>query len=154
MDKLLRVRHVNDYARYYSLQLSTSATTTNSDLLPRFEALLRKYYDDGLQRQLGQPTVKYCAQQLFLSPNYFGDLFRQMTGDNASSAIRRSPPSHTSAATAPSTLASRPASTARAFSPDNIVQPNFPHFCPLAALFFRQEVRGFLVLPIWRCSGA
>ena len=76
-------------ARYYSLQLSTSATTTNSDLLPRFEALLRKYYDDGLQRQLGQPTVKYCAQQLFLSPNSFGDLFRQMTGDNASSAIRR-----------------------------------------------------------------
>ena len=103
MDKILRVRHVNDYARYYSLQLSTSATTTNSDLLPRFEALLRKYYDDGLQRQLGQP-------------NYFGDLFRQMTGDNASSAIRRSPPSHTSAATAPSTLASRPATTAAASS--------------------------------------
>lgn len=76
-------------ARYYALQLSTSATSTNSDLLPRFEQLLRKYYDDGLQRQLGLPTVKYCAQQLFLSPNYFGDLIRELTGDSATSHIRR-----------------------------------------------------------------
>ncbi|MBR0525095.1 MAG: AraC family transcriptional regulator [Prevotella sp.] len=76
-------------ARYYTLQLSTSATSTNSDLLPRFEQLLQKYYDDGIQRQQGLPTVKYCAQQLFLSPNYFGDLMRELTGDSATSHIRR-----------------------------------------------------------------
>ena len=76
-------------ARYYALQLSTSATSTNSDLLPRFEHLLRKYCDDGIQRQQGLPTVKYCAQQLFLSPNYFGDLIRELTGDSATSHIRR-----------------------------------------------------------------
>ena len=76
-------------ARYYAIQLSTSATSTNSDLLPRFEQLLRKYYDDGLHRQQGLPTVKYCAQQLFLSPNYFGDLIRELTGDSATSHIRR-----------------------------------------------------------------
>ena len=76
-------------ARYYALQLSTSATSTNSDLLPRFEHLLQDYYDEGLQRQLGRPTVKYCAQQLFLSPNYFGDLIRELTGESATSHIRR-----------------------------------------------------------------
>ena len=76
-------------ARYYALQLSTSAISTNSDLLPRFEHLLRNYYKDGLQRQFGVPTVKYCAQQLFLSPNYFGDLIRELTGDSATSHIRR-----------------------------------------------------------------
>ena len=76
-------------ARYYAPQLSTSATSTNSDLLPRFEQLLRKYYDDGIQRQHRLPTVKYCAQQLFLSPNYFGDLIRELTGDSATSHIRR-----------------------------------------------------------------
>jgi len=76
-------------ARYYALQLSTSATSTNTDLLPRFEHLLRKYYDDGMQQQMGLPTVKYCAQQLFLSPNYFGDLIRELTGDSATSHIRR-----------------------------------------------------------------
>ena len=75
-------------ARYYALQLSTSARSTNSDLLPRFEQLLRQYYDQQLQRRQGLPTVKYCAQQLFLSPNYFGDLIRELTGDTASSYIR------------------------------------------------------------------
>ena len=76
-------------ARYYALQLSTSVTSTNSDLLPRFEQLLRQYYDSNLQQQHGLPTVKYCAQQLFLSPNYFGDLIRELTGDSATSHIRR-----------------------------------------------------------------
>jgi len=76
-------------ARYYSLQLSISAQSSNSDLLPRFEQLLRQYYAQQLQRQHGLPTVKYCAQQLFLSPNYFGDLIRELTGDTATSHIRR-----------------------------------------------------------------
>ena len=76
-------------ARYYALQLSISAQSSNSDLLPRFEHLLRQYYAQQLQRQYGLPTVKYCAQQLFLSPNYFGDLIRELTGDTATSHIRR-----------------------------------------------------------------
>ena len=33
--------------------------------------------------------MKYCAQQLFLSPNYFGDLTRELTGGSATSHIRR-----------------------------------------------------------------
>lgn len=76
-------------SRYYALQLSTSATSTNSDLLSRFEHLLQKYYDNGLQRSQGLPSVKYCAQESFLSPNYFGDLIRELTGDSATSHIRR-----------------------------------------------------------------
>lgn len=76
-------------ARYYVQQLSTSVKSTNSDLLPRFEHLLHQYYDRHLQQENGLPTVKYCAQQLFLSPNYFGDLIRELTGDTASSHIRR-----------------------------------------------------------------
>ena len=76
-------------ARYYALQLSISAKSSNSYLLPRFEHLLRQYYAQNLQRQHGLPTVKYCAQQLFLSPNYFGDLIRELTGDTATSYIRR-----------------------------------------------------------------
>ena len=76
-------------SRYYAQQLSKSATSTNSDLLTRFENLLQHYYDDGTQRTLGLPTVKYCAQELFLSPNYFGDLIRELTGKSATSYIRR-----------------------------------------------------------------
>ncbi len=76
-------------ARYYAVQLSTSVRSTNSDLLSRFENLLHDYYVDSLQHQHGLPTVKYCAQQLFLSPNYFGDLILTLTGDTATSHIRR-----------------------------------------------------------------
>lgn len=75
-------------ARYYASQLSMQIQSS-SDLLTRFENLLRRYYDEGLQRTHGLPTVKYCAQELFLSTNYFGDLIRQMTDDTAGNIIRR-----------------------------------------------------------------
>ena len=29
------------------------------------------------------PTVSYCAEQLYLSPNYFGDLIKKETGTTA-----------------------------------------------------------------------
>ncbi len=75
-------------ARYYAKQLSTEATKSN-DLLTRFENLLNRYYGEGTYLQHGLPTVKYCAQGLFLSPNYFGDLVKEITGDTASNTIRR-----------------------------------------------------------------
>jgi AraC-like DNA-binding protein len=74
-------------ARFYNRQLSTSTKET-ADLLSRFETLLTQYYDRRVYQSQGLPSVKYCAQELFLSPNYFGDLIRQMTGDSASNYIR------------------------------------------------------------------
>ena len=76
-------------SRYYAQQLSSSARATNSDLLTRFEILLQHYYNDGVQRTSGLPTVKYCARELCLSPNYFGDLIRELTGKSATSHIRQ-----------------------------------------------------------------
>jgi len=75
-------------ARFYAGQLSMQSAS-RSDLLTRFENLLRRYYDEGLQLTHGLPTVKYCAQELFLSTNYFSDLIRQMTDDTAGNIIRR-----------------------------------------------------------------
>ena len=75
-------------ARYYAGQLS-SQIQSSSDLLTRFENLLKRYYEEGQQLTYGLPSVKYCAQELFLSPNYFGDLIKQMTDDTAGNIIRR-----------------------------------------------------------------
>ena len=75
-------------ARYYASQLSLQ-TKSSSDLLTRFENLLNRYYAECMQQAHGLPTVKYCAQELFLSTNYFGDLIRKMTDDTASNVIRR-----------------------------------------------------------------
>ena len=71
-------------ARFYNRQFQTEVQSQTNDLLIRFDTLLKNYYDQQLYREHGLPTVRYCAQELFLSPNYFGDLIRQMTGDNAS----------------------------------------------------------------------
>ena len=74
--------------RYYSVQMALPQPNS-ADILTRFENLLRRYYEEGLKLKKGLPTVKYCAQELFLSPNYFGDLIKQLTGDTATSTIRR-----------------------------------------------------------------
>lgn len=75
-------------ARFYAAQFATPQSKS-SDILTRFENLLRQYYDNGLQVKYGIPTVKYCAKELFFSPNYFGDLVKQLTGDTATNTIKR-----------------------------------------------------------------
>ena len=84
-----RLQLILEYiARFYARQLSMQTQSSN-DLLTRFENLLQRYYDEGMQRTHGLPSVKYCARELFLSANYFGDLIRQMTDDTAGNIIRR-----------------------------------------------------------------
>lgn len=75
-------------ARFYNQQLSTE-TKKGDDILTRFENLMQHYYNDKIYLTHGLPSVKYCAQELCLSPNYFSDVMRQLTGENATMAIRR-----------------------------------------------------------------
>ena len=51
--------------------------------------MLERYYAKGKHLDSGIPTVRYCASEMFLSPNYFGDLVRTKTGESASRYIRR-----------------------------------------------------------------
>lgn len=72
-----------DYSkRYYGRQFYTR-TNLNKDIVTRFEQLLKDYYDQSKQLELGIPTVKYCGAELQLSPNYLSDLLRNETGRNA-----------------------------------------------------------------------
>lgn len=61
---------------------------SSDDILVRLSALLNEYYDSGLQLQRGVPGVQYFADKLCMSPNYFGDLLKKTTGENASNFIR------------------------------------------------------------------
>lgn len=49
----------------------------NSDILIKFENLLRNYFDENLQLSFGLPTVQYFADKLCMSSNYFGDLIKR-----------------------------------------------------------------------------
>ena len=77
-----------DYCqRFYNRQFHTREIV-NSDILSRFESLLKDYFARGLQRTLGLPTVQYCSEQMCMSANYLGDVIKKVSGTTAGSHIR------------------------------------------------------------------
>ena len=54
-----------------------------SKLRERRKQLLDEYWDSGMAKRQGLPTVKYFADKICLSPNYFGDLVKSETGKTA-----------------------------------------------------------------------
>lgn len=73
--------------RYYNRQFNTRKVVY-SDLLTRFDDFLHKWYEEGRQAKDGIPTVQLCAEELCMSPNYFSDLIKRLTGVNAGHFIR------------------------------------------------------------------
>jgi AraC-like DNA-binding protein len=73
---------LNYCMRFYDRQFITRSHV-NKDILVRFENLLNDYFKNGMARTLGLPTVAYCAEQLHISPNYFGDLIKKESGSTA-----------------------------------------------------------------------
>lgn len=65
--------------RFYERQFVTRSHS-NHDVLTRLESMLEQYFENGQAEQNGLPTVKYIADKLCLSPNYFGDMFKKETG--------------------------------------------------------------------------
>ena len=78
---------LNYCTRFYDRQFITR-TQTNKGILERFENLLNDYFQSDKAQTLGLPTVGYCAEQLFLSANYFGDLIKRETGKSAQEYIQ------------------------------------------------------------------
>lgn len=77
-----------DYCmRFYERQFITRETM-NRDTLSRFEQLLDSYLSDGRAQHEGVPSVRYFAEQVCLSPNYFGDLVKRETGKSAQEYIQ------------------------------------------------------------------
>jgi YesN/AraC family two-component response regulator len=68
--------------RYYGRQFITRSHHSKG-IVSQFEQLLSDYFESEQTKLNGLPSVKYCADQLHLSPNYLGDLLKQETGKNA-----------------------------------------------------------------------
>lgn len=89
--KTLLVNHIelllNYCMRFYERQFITRGKT-NRDVLTRFENLLDEYFESTLAEQDGLPTVKYFANKLCLSSNYFGDMFKKETGKSPQEYIQ------------------------------------------------------------------
>lgn len=70
---------LNYCTRFYDRQFITRQDV-NKAVLERFEVLLRIYFQTEKPQLAGLPSVSYCADQLHLSANYFGDLIKKETG--------------------------------------------------------------------------
>ena len=73
--------------RFYDRQFITR-DNANKGILEKFEELLNGYYSSDNPQKFGLPSVAYFAEELHLSPNYFGDLMKRETGKSAQEHIQ------------------------------------------------------------------
>ena len=73
--------------RFYERQFTTREVS-NKDVIVRFERLLDEYFDGEAPLENGLPSVKYFADKVFLSSNYFGDLISRQTGKTVTEHIQ------------------------------------------------------------------
>lgn len=73
--------------RFYDRQFITRENV-NKGILERFEDLLNSYFSSEKPNSIGLPSVAYCADELNLSANYFGDLIKKETGKTAQEYIQ------------------------------------------------------------------
>ena len=79
---------LNYCLRFYERQFATREKI-NLDVLQKFEHYLTEYFNQTNTIQKGLPTVKYFADKICLSPNYFGDLIKKETGKSAQEYIQK-----------------------------------------------------------------
>lgn len=73
--------------RFYDRQFITREHV-NRGILEKLEVLLNNYFSSQQPQTTGLPSVAYCAEQLHLSSNYFGDLIKKETGKTAQEYIQ------------------------------------------------------------------
>lgn len=78
---------LNYSIRFYDRQFITREQA-NAGTLEKFEDLLDDYFSSDRPQEIGLPSVAYCANELHLSANYFGDLVKKETGKSAQEYIQ------------------------------------------------------------------
>jgi len=84
---IANIELILDYSmRYYDRQFYVR-TNLNKDLVTKFDTFLKEYYSSEKPHEIGIPSVKYCGEELGMSPNYLSDLLKKETGINAKDHI-------------------------------------------------------------------
>ena len=78
---------LNNCMRFYERQF-ISRKNENNKIMEQLTYLLEEYLLSGKSQQYGLPTVAWCADNLHLSPNYFGDLVKKYSGRSAQEFIK------------------------------------------------------------------
>jgi AraC family transcriptional regulator, transcriptional activator of pobA len=78
---------LNYCIRFYDRQFITR-DTPHKGIMERFEILLNDFFSSDKPQTVGLPSVAYCASELNLSANYFGDLVKKETGKSAHEFIQ------------------------------------------------------------------
>jgi len=79
---------LNYCVRFYDRQFYTR-TNLNRDIANQFEQLLKDYYKQEKQLDLGIPSVQYCGDAMNMSPKYLSDLLRKETGQSTQDHIHQ-----------------------------------------------------------------
>jgi len=77
---------LNYCKRFYGRQFITR-TNQNKDIIVRFESFITDYFNSDKFQENEILTVRYCAEKMNLSPNYFSDLLKSETGKNTQEHI-------------------------------------------------------------------
>ena len=81
------IKMLLDYCtRYYDRQFYTR-TNLNQDYVSKFERVLKDYYDNTRELELGLPTVKYLAAEIGMSSSYLSELLKKEVGRSAQDQI-------------------------------------------------------------------
>jgi AraC family transcriptional regulator, transcriptional activator of pobA len=78
---------LNYCLRFYDRQFITR-DKVHKGIVGGFEQLLNSYFQTDKPQEMGLPTVAYCANEMNLSANYFGDLIKKETGKTAHEHIQ------------------------------------------------------------------
>jgi AraC family transcriptional regulator, transcriptional activator of pobA len=78
---------LNYCVRFYDRQFITR-DKVHRGTLESFEVLLNEFFQTDKPQTVGLPSVAWCAEQLNLSSNYFGDLVKKETGRSAQEYIQ------------------------------------------------------------------
>lgn len=78
---------LNYCTRFYDRQFITR-DNANKGILERFESILNNYFSSDKPQKIGLPSVAWCAEEMNLSANYFGDLIKKETGTSPQEYIQ------------------------------------------------------------------